>query len=73
MSVIDFVVNYEGVETDIRITRSTRMHKVLCACCDRLGLNPENYILSKEGVQINEKESAEYNHVKNGDMLTIEK
>jgi hypothetical protein len=73
MSHINIVIEYEGIETNIKIKNTTNMINALCACCDRLGLKSEHWILSKKGVQINEKENAIYNGVKHGDVLDIEK
>lgn len=49
------------------------MSRVLLACCDRSGICPENYILSKEGNQIDERKTATQNGIKTGDSLNIEK
>lgn len=73
MNPMVFAVYYEdGNYTNIKISEFTPMYKVLRACCDRLGMNHENYILSKGGVQIDERKNAAQNGIKNGDKLEIE-
>lgn len=69
---IDIIVNYNGVGTNIKMRNDTKMYKVFCACCDRLGLNPENYVLCKKGVQVDEQKDATFNAMENGDVLDIE-
>ncbi len=70
---IDIIVNYDDFETNIRMKKTTRMYNAFAACCDKFGLKYENYILSKGGIQLNEKEDATYNGIMNGDVLDIEK
>jgi hypothetical protein len=70
---ITFFVEYKGNKTEIKAQKTIFLTKALQAACDKFGLNHQNYVLSKEGIQIDERKNTISNNINNFDTLTIEK